>query len=232
MRHRHAALAVAAFTLLGVAACGDDPGEEKSPSFVTPGASAAAPVPGASAGTSAAPGGSAAPSTKPTEGTASKKPPKKGGEANQGPAGRGGGAADVLSAAGLGPYAIGMKQSELKSAQLFRGATTKQKCTTAKGLGEYESPALAFSGGKLERLAVTSADISTTTGAKVGTDYADVKSMYPAGKQLDDWVGASAWYTLEGGNALLFRIEDGKVAAIEAGPSQSLQFHYTDKQGC
>jgi len=232
MRHRRAALAVAALTMLGVAACGDDSDDKKSPSFVTPGASAGAPAPGASTGTSAAPGGSAAPSTKPTEGTASKKPPKKGGGANQGPVGRGGSSPDVLSAAGLGPYAIGMKQSELRSAKLISRVATKQKCSTAKGLGEYESPTLAFSGGKLQRLAVTSGDISTTTGAQVGTGYAEVKSMYPAGKQLDDWVGASAWYTLEGGNALLFRIKDGKVASIEAGPGEALQFHYTDKQGC
>jgi len=231
MRHRRAALAVAAFTLLGVAACGDDPDEKESPSSVPTGASAGAPAPGASTGTSAAPGTPADPSATPTEGTASKKPPKKGGEPNQGPVGRGG-SADVLSAAGLGPYSIGIKQRELKSAALVKGATTKQKCTTAKGLADHAAPTLAFSGGELQRIAVTSADVSTTTGAKVGTSYADVKSMYPAGKQLDDWVGASAWYTVEGGNALLFRIKDGKVAAIEAGPSQTLQFHYTDKQGC
>jgi hypothetical protein len=232
MRHsRSAALAVAAFTLLGIAACGDDDSKDGT-TFVTPTASAGAPGPGASAGTPAGPGGSATPTGTPTEGTASQKPPKKGGKANQGPVGRGGGSADTLSAAGLGPYSIGIKQSELKSAALIRSVAAKQSCTTAKGLGEYDTPALAFSGGKLQRIAVTSADVSTSTGAKVGSSLADVKAKYPAGKQLDDWVGASAWYAVDGGNALLFRIKDGKVAAIEAGPGQALQFHYTDKQGC
>ncbi|MEV4635943.1 hypothetical protein AB0J80_01190 [Actinoplanes sp. NPDC049548] len=89
MRHRRAAMAVAALTLLGVAACSDD-ADDKGPASVTPGVSAGA-SPSAVPGTSsAAPGESpAAPGGKPTEGTASKKPPKKGGGAVQGPAGRG-----------------------------------------------------------------------------------------------------------------------------------------------
>ncbi|BCJ53726.1 hypothetical protein Asp14428_52010 [Actinoplanes sp. NBRC 14428] len=231
MRHRRVALAVAALTLLGVAACGDDSDDKGTPAFVTPGASAGPSGPAAPTG-SAAPGGSASPGAKPTEGTATQKPPKKGGGANQGPVGRGAGESGVLSSAGLGPYALGVAQSELKSAALIGTVSTEQGCGTAKGLSEYARPTLAFSGGKLQRIAVTSTAVTTPTGAKVGTSYPKLKGMYPSGKQLDNWVGAKAWFTLDGGNALLFRIEKDKVAGIEAGPGQTLQFHYTDKQGC
>ena len=86
MRLRHAALAIAALTLLGVTACGDDP-DDAAPaapvSSVPAGLSApGTPRPSAAVGTSADPG------TPPTEGTATAKPPSKGGEAAQGPAGK------------------------------------------------------------------------------------------------------------------------------------------------
>jgi hypothetical protein len=91
MRHRRSAAlvaAVAAFALLGTAACGDDSDDKGKPAVVPPSGAASAPAAGA---TSAAPGTSAAPTGTPTEGTSSQKPPKKGGKANQGPVGRQGG---------------------------------------------------------------------------------------------------------------------------------------------
>jgi hypothetical protein len=224
-------LAVAALTLLGVAACGDDP--DDAPAFVTPAPGTSAPASGAPVGPSTPAGGApASPSTPPTEGTSRSQPPKQGGQANQGPAGKGAGAPDVLSAAGLGPYEIGAAQGALKSGKLLGKVATKDGCATARGVGAYASPELAFAKGKLQRLTVTSPKIATVAGAKVGTSYATLKGMYPNGKQLDDWVGASAWYTLDGGNALLFRISDGKVASIDAGADPAVQFFYTDKQGC
>jgi hypothetical protein len=223
MRLRRATLAIAAFTLLGVAACGDDSADEATPTAPAP------TVPTAAAGTLGDPGASSAPGASQTKAT---KPPKKNGGGNQEPAGRPAGSPDVLTAAGLGPYSIGIAQAELKSAKLLGKVTTNDSCATAKGLGEYHTPTLAFDKGKLQRLTVTSPKIATTTGAKIGASYASVKGMYPGGKQLDDWVGASAWYTLDGGNALLFKIKDGKVASIDAGAGPAVQFFYTDKQGC
>jgi hypothetical protein len=229
MRLRHATLAVVTLTLLGVAGCGDD-SDDKTPAAPAPGASAAPSADGGlgGPGASATPGSSAAPGTPPTEGTSAAGPPKKGG-----PAGKPAVSPDVLTAAGIGPYQVGVAQRELTSADLV-GKVTKARdtCTTARGLGEYHSPALAFTGGKLQRLTVTSPKVTTPKGAKVGTGYAKLKGMYPGGKQLDDWVGAGAWYAVDGGNALLFRIKDDKVASIDAGAGPAVQFFYTDKQGC
>lgn len=232
MRLRRATLAIAALTMLGVGACGDHSDDDATPTAPAPPPSGAASVAASGAGTLGAPGASTAASTAPTEGTSATKPPKKGAGANQGPAGKPAGSPDVLTAAGLGPYSIGVAQTELKSARLVGTVTAKESCATAKGLSEYHTPALAFTRGKLQRLTVTSSKVATTTGAKVGTSFADVQAMYPSGKRLDDWLGASAWYTLDGGNALLFRIAGGKVASIDAGVGQAVQFYYTDKQGC
>lgn len=86
MRVRHATLAVAVLTVLGLAACGDDP----EPVAPAPAVSTTPSADGALGGTDNpdAPGASARPSTPPTEGTSTVKPPKKGGEPAQGPAGK------------------------------------------------------------------------------------------------------------------------------------------------
>jgi hypothetical protein len=79
---------------------------------------------------------------------------------------------------------------------------------------------------------VTSADVATDKGVKVGTSLANVKAQYPGGKQLDDWTGTSAWFATVGDFALLFPTRNGKVAAIQAGMAEPLQYKYTDNQGC
>ncbi len=89
MRLRHATLAIATLTLLGVTACGDD-SDDPAPAAPAPSVSAG---PSAGGGVLGDPGTSAAPSsvssgTPPTEGTSVTNPPKKGGEAAQGPAGQ------------------------------------------------------------------------------------------------------------------------------------------------
>ncbi|AGL21304.1 hypothetical protein [Actinoplanes sp. N902-109] len=206
MSHRPAALAVAAITLIGVAACSHD--SDDAGAFVTP-APAASSAAAAPAATTSAPA------------------PRNG----QAPVGKDAGT-DVVSAAGLGPYRTGTAQRDLSSAKLIGSVKKVDTCTAAAGLSKYKTPSLAFSNGKLTRIAITSSKVQTPAGAKVGMAYDDVKKLYPAGKQLDNWVGASAWYTTDGGNALLFKISDGKVSEIDAGAGEAVQFAYTDQQNC
>ena len=87
MRVRHATLAVAVLTALGLAACGDDP-EPVAPAPAVSTTPSADGVPPGSTDGPDAPGASARPSTPPTEGTSTVKPPKKGGEPAQGPVGK------------------------------------------------------------------------------------------------------------------------------------------------
>ncbi|WP_125811034.1 hypothetical protein [Actinoplanes sp. ATCC 53533] len=88
MRLRHATLAIATLTLLGVAACGDT--NDPAPAAPAPSVSAVPSTGGepGGPGASAGPASSADPGTPPTEGTSTAKPPKKGSEAVQGPAGK------------------------------------------------------------------------------------------------------------------------------------------------
>jgi len=139
---------------------------------------------------------------------------------------------ELLTASGLGPYLIGVAQKDLSSAGLVGAVAEKDACATAKGLGSYHAPALGFDGGTLQRVTVTSPDVSTASGVTVGTAFAEIKSKYPKGQALDNWLGATAWYAADGKNALLFTIKDGKVASIDAGAGQAVRFRYTDNQGC
>ena len=86
MRLRHAALAVAALTVLSVAGCGDD-SDDKAPVAPAPSVSTGPSIAVEAPGGADAGGASTDPGTPPTEGTSSQQPPKKG-EAAQGPAGK------------------------------------------------------------------------------------------------------------------------------------------------
>jgi hypothetical protein len=142
-------------------------------------------------------------------------------------------AGDELDATGFGPYAIGTAQAKLASSGLV-GKVSKDVngCGAATGTKKWNSPGLIFTDGKLEHLKVTTPKIKTTEGVKVGTAYAALKGKYPSGKELADWVGATGWYARSGDFALLFRIKNEKVSAIEAGSASTLQFTFTDNQGC
>jgi len=142
-------------------------------------------------------------------------------------------AGDELDATGFGPYAIGTTQAKLASSGLV-GKISKDVngCGTADGTRKWNSPGLIFADGRLQHVKVTTSKIKTTEGVKVGSAYATVKAKYPKGKQLADWVGATGWYARSGDFALLFRVKNGKVTAIEAGSASTLQFTFTDNQGC
>jgi predicted outer membrane protein len=86
MRLRPATLALAALTLLGVSACGDD-SDDRPPPAPTPAVSTSQAA-GIAPGASAAPGATIDPSAEATEGTSVTKPPKKGGRPAQEPAGK------------------------------------------------------------------------------------------------------------------------------------------------
>jgi hypothetical protein len=228
MRHRLAVL-TAVLTIAGLTACSHDKDDKPAPQAqaTVPGGSTA-PLPGASSSLDVPPGASG---TAPAD----TRPSTPGPGPNASVPGRGKGlptGAD-MSAAGFGPYAVGVAQAELSSAGLVgKVAADSSGCGRGNGVTKYHSPGLVFAKGKLEHIKVTSTKVKTTKGVQVGTAFANVKGSYPEGKAIDDWVGASAWYATSGDYALLFRIKNDKVSAIEAGPASTLSFTFTDKQGC
>jgi hypothetical protein len=205
MRHRLVALS-AALTLAGTAGCSHDKGGKPTWEPGAPGSPAAA-----------AAGDAPTPESVPTGVAVASSTPVD----------------DELDATGFGPYAIGATQAKLTSSGLV-GKVSKDVngCGTAAGTKKWNSPALVFADGKLEHVKVTTPKIKTTEGVKVGTAFATLKGKYPSGKQLADWVGAPGWYARSGDFALLFRIRNDKVSAIEAGSASTLQFTFTDNQGC
>ncbi|RZU50537.1 hypothetical protein EV385_2309 [Krasilnikovia cinnamomea] len=224
MRHRRTVLAAVAFTLLSVAACSDD---AKQPT--------AAPAPTESIPAEAGVGGPEV-TEPPATGTAkpafTKNPD---GTTNRSGAPRPATGDTTISAGGLGPYKIGVSQATLKSTGLFAGAVAKKSCTGytgATGLARFGSPDLVFYKGRLLYLSLQRGGPSTAKGTMIDTAVADVKRAYPGGKQLDDWTGATAWLAPHGDYTLLFAMKNDKVAVIQAGMAEPLQFRFTDRQGC
>ncbi len=142
-----------------------------------------------------------------------------------------------LNAGGFGPYRIGIARKDLESAKLVGKVTPirSENCVgyaTAKGLAKHHGPTLLFYDGRLLRLTVTDPDARTDRGVTIGTTMGDVRKRYPDGKQIDDWTGRGAWLATVGDYGLLFDVRDGKVAALQAGMTEPMQFKYTDGQGC
>jgi hypothetical protein len=146
-------------------------------------------------------------------------------------------AESTLSAGGLGPYKIGATLKTLQADGLV-GRTEKLRADNcpdyvgAKGKGKYHSPQLVFFDGRLLRLTVTAAGVTTSRGVKVGSKVATVKAKYPDGKQIDDSVGRGAWLSTIGDYGLLFELNGDKVSGLQAGMAEPMQFKYTDNQGC
>jgi hypothetical protein len=220
----------AAVLLLG--ACSDDPEEAAAPAPAAPAASAAS----TAASSPAAPPGHSVPLTDPGGTGKPEIATNPDGTINSGGP-RPGTSETVVTAGGFGPYKIGVAQKDLEKSDLVGKVDTAKSgnCTgygTAKGIKKYKTPTLVFFKGRLLRVTVTAADVPTDKGVKVGAPIADVQKAYPAGKQLEDSIGRPAWLASVGDFGLLFDMQNQKVAGIQAGMAEPMQFKYTDNQGC
>jgi hypothetical protein len=233
MKRRLAILVLAVLTAAGASACGKDD-KENPPTTVAPppvesagvttGPSGGAPAAGDPAATATAGGGTepaGQPGTAGAPGRPGTTPKVRRVEVGK-----------TVSSFGIGPYEVGVTQATLKKAKLVGAVTVKNGCGTGTGTAEFQKPTLTFSAGRLQRIAYTGKTVFTIADAKVGTKYADLKRMYPKGKELTDYNGASGWLVTEGAHALLFRIEDGKVSTIVAGEAGPVQVNFTDNQPC
>jgi hypothetical protein len=219
MRHR---LVVPAIVLVvaGLAACSRDKDDRPAPQAQVPVSSVSAPVV-----STTTPG---PPTTQDQTGTTT----KTGTTGPTDPAGAVKGHPQTLptgtdiNAVGIGPYTIGQEESALTTAKLIglvkSGATG---CDSGTGVAKWGSPTLFLTKGKLQHIKITSAAVQTTSGIKVGSSEASVKTAYPKGSVTS----GRAWYVPTGDFALLFRLAGGRVSAVEAGPTSILE---TGAPGC
>jgi len=223
MRHRLVVmvtvLTVAALTVAAAAGCSRDKDDRPEPQ-------AQAPVSSAGAGTSAegattddpAANGSrpAVTATGAVGGTANPTDPAGAakGHAQSLPTGT------EINATGIGPYTIGQEQAALTTAKLIGPVKSGANgCDSGTGAAKWGSPALFLTKGKVQHVKITSAAVKTTAGIKVGSSEASVKTAYPRGSVTT----GRAWYVPTGDFALLFRLADGKVTAVEAGPASIME---------
>jgi len=148
-------------------------------------------------------------------------------------------AAEKLAPAGIGPYAVGATLVALKSAKVLADLNESTGCAgwaTARGTAPYgDAVTIIFYNGAVNWVEVTSPAISTVEGAKVGLTLAALKGIYGTkATELNDGLGGKA-VSVHGATALglFFRFDaTGKVKTIEAGKSETLEFRFTEGEGC
>jgi hypothetical protein len=140
-----------------------------------------------------------------------------------------------LSPRGLGPYTAGTRALGLKLGDLLADYGQDAQCPDGyygTGTLKYHSPHLVFTdGAKLVYISVDSPKVATTAGVRIGTPFATVKRLHPDGRQYDN-EGLHAWVVTKGADALVIRIENGKVSWLEAGEKETVVFRFTDGEGC
>jgi len=225
MRHRVVVITtVLATTGLAVAAaggCSRDKDDRPAPQAQPPVASASAPVGGPTSGPTTTPGPAGGTTQDSAGGTT-----KTGNTGPTDPAGAVKGHPQTLptgtdiNAVGIGPYSIGQEAATLTTAKLIGPVKAGAAgCDSATGLAKWGSPTLFLAKGKLQHVKITSAAVRTTSGIKVGSSEASVKTAYANGSVTS----GRAWYVPTGDFALLFRLAGGRVTAVEAGPASILQ---------
>jgi len=219
------AVAVAALA----AGCSGGPPKASGPPAPAPGGPTTgdqfgvSPDPGTSAGASASPGALPSPGilTSPTQG-------KPGGVE----------VAGVLGEDGIGPYLVGTAQSTLTNQGRLAGVTATSGCpnwATAKGTGVYAGLGLVFYQGRLDWVEVGAPGITARAGGRVGLTQAQLQAVYPGAALLTAALGAKAVAVrnVASGNELFFRFgTGGTVSVIQAGPIETLEFRFTDGEGC
>jgi hypothetical protein len=143
-----------------------------------------------------------------------------------------------LAPNGFGPYTFGARLVDLQARKLVTEVEPQPTCaglTLAKGTADYEEPSLVFFNGELQYLTVDTPLVRTTEGARVGMPIGQVQAKYPDAATLNSAGGGMALLAKDssGKYALLFRIRTaGTVESIEAGLAETLEFRFTEGEGC
>jgi hypothetical protein len=140
---------------------------------------------------------------------------------------------DDLYPTGIGPYRVGARFADLQSKGLLTDVQTDSVCpgNGGRGLDSYFRPYLVFFDGQLTFLMVDDPRAHTAAGATLGMTLTEVKARHPDGRRLTR-LGQYIWLTSDGRYALSFRFDRGKVQMIEAGPTETLEFRFTEGEGC
>ena len=142
----------------------------------------------------------------------------------------------VITADGYGPYQVGMSLVAADNAGLLVDQQSTEGCpgwVVAKGTDGYAEISLIFYDGNLLWLDVDKPGHATATGAQVGMAYPDVKAGYGGATEFTGPPGEKALSVRTGANTVFLRFDgSGKLARIEAGVADTLEFRYTDGEGC
>jgi hypothetical protein len=146
-------------------------------------------------------------------------------------------ATEALTAKGIAKYLVGAKLTVLAPAKLLVGQKKAPGCpdwVTAKGTGAYAGIDVIFYKGAIAWVDAATPGYATEKGISLGSTYDQVVAAYPSGVKLDDGLGGKAISAHDGTNALFFRFDNtnSTVTSIEAGKAETLEFRFTDGEGC
>ncbi|MEV0896763.1 hypothetical protein [Actinoplanes sp. NPDC049802] len=134
-----------------------------------------------------------------------------------------------ISAAGYGPFRIGMTQQEITDAGLVTGLTPNG-CGRAGGF--TGAPETDVWGGELVRVRVTDPTVTTTGNVAIGATVDDVRAAYPSGRAVTGTGGVTGWLVVDGTGALLLELAGGTVSALTAGDATTVEKVFTGERGC
>ncbi|WP_155375560.1 hypothetical protein [Catellatospora vulcania] len=141
-----------------------------------------------------------------------------------------------ITAGGYGPYKIGLALAKADADKLVTKKQSAAGCpgwVAGFGSGAYADVAVVFYNGELLWFSTDGKSHQTAAGAKVGAKLADVKAMYAGAKELPGPNGEKALSVNSGKNTLFFRFtKAGVLQGIEAGSAETLEFRYTEGEGC
>lgn len=138
--------------------------------------------------------------------------------------------APAFTADGIGPYLLGAKLSDLKTAGVLdevKPGTETCDYTSARGTGAYQDISMIFRpGGTLRVVTNRSAGIPASSGARLGNTLAELQTIYgSAGEKLTRDDGEVAYLaTATSGHGILFHFDDkNKVAKMVADDATGLK---------
>ncbi|GAA1418319.1 hypothetical protein ACFQZ4_22795 [Catellatospora coxensis] len=141
-----------------------------------------------------------------------------------------------ITAGGYGPYVIGLALAKADAGKLVTKKQSTAGCpgwVAGFGSGEYADVAVIFYNGELLWFSTDGKSHQTAAGAQVGAKLAEVKAMYAGAKELPGPNGEKALSVDSGKNTLFFRFSKaGVLTGIEAGDAETLEFRYTEGEGC
>ena len=130
----------------------------------------------------------------------------------------------TVSTVGIGPVTFGMTQGDAEvAAGTYFTAGESEGCFEANPTNAPEGLSFTIEGGTVERLDVTTAGVTTRSGAGVGSSLDELQDLFGDRLRVADSDGGSTTATFvptdpeDANYRIIFDVEDGSVVSYRSG---------------